>query len=78
MERGEYLKRVQSAAYNLKHGGLKSGDCVICDGVRYYPVKYCLSYDADKLCWVHTAVLHDEYARSVREVKLCEVEEVNT
>lgn len=77
MERNEFLKRVQSAAYNLKNGGLKPEDYVIHDGVRYYPVKYSLSYSADRLEWVHTAVLHDEYAMSVKEVKLCEVKEAD-
>lgn len=77
MERGELLKRVQSAAYGIKNGGLKADDYVMYDGVKYYPVKYCLSYDADRLEWVHTVLLHDEYARSMREVKLCDVRKVD-
>ncbi len=75
MERSEYLRRLQTALYNLANGGLKPEDYVIHDGARYYPVKYSLTYDANKLEWVHTAVLHDEYARSVKEVRLNEVKE---
>lgn len=75
MERNEYLRRLQTALYDLAYRGLKESDYVVHDGVKYYPYEYVLTYDGGKCEWVHLAVLHSTVANSVRVVKLSEVKE---
>lgn len=73
MDRTTYLERMQTALYHIAHGGLQEGDIVTCDGIRYYPYRYTLGCDGDGR-WMHTAVLHDLCAESIRECRLEDVE----
>ena len=74
MQRNDYLQVCQKVSV-LKNGiiGIKENVPnelkVVCNGIKYYPVAYKLSFD-DKGNVRHTAILHDLYANSITDADL--------
>ena len=75
MERKEYIDRMQRALMKSESKNFADEDLVECDGIRYYPFGYILSFDT-KGNPTHTVILHDLNANSVTNCPLDKVKEV--